>query len=124
MDYKYVIRYQPELRFVNINNISIRMLKLTRGDLFVAYNVIKGAYELHSIENYKLNGMSYNTSIDKEMLNGFIYNDYKANNLKAFLFDVKDNREKRNFLYDRAEEERLKRLQSLDVIERTIGTKV
>jgi len=124
MNYKNILRYQPELRLINFTNISYRMLKLTRGDLFVAYNVIRGAYELHSVENYKINGISFNVSLDQEMVNGFIYNDYKVNNLKMFMYDVQDRREKTNYRLEQAEENRLNQTSSLNVIERTIGTKV
>lgn len=100
------------------------MLKLTGGDLFVAYNVIRGAYELHSVENYKINGISFNVSLDQEIVNGFIYNDYKANNLKMFMYDVQDRREKTNYRLEQAEENRLNQTSSLNIIERTMGTKV
>lgn len=124
MNYKQVLRYQPELRFINTNNLSNRMLKLTRGDLFVAYNVIKAAYEVHSVENFKINCMSYNVSLEKEMLNGFLYNDYKANNLRMFVKEVEDRRAKTNYRLEQAEENRLNENSSLKIIERTLGTKV
>lgn len=124
MNYKDVLRYQPELRLIDFYNISRRMLKLTSGDLFIAYNVIRGTYELHSVENYKINGISFNVSLDQEMVNGFIYNDYKANNLKMFMHDVKDRREKTNYRLEQAEENRLNQTSNLNIIERTIGTKV
>ena len=124
MNYKNVLRFQPELRFVNLHNISDRMLKLTCGDNFIAYNVIRGSYELHSVENYKLNAISFNVSLDKEMVNGFIVNDFKLNNLKMFLYDVKDRREKNNYRYDEAEEKRLQDNTAMNVVERTLGTKL
>jgi hypothetical protein len=124
MKYKDVLRYQPELRFFNKNNISSRMLNFTNGDLFVAYNVIKGAYELHSVENFKINCISLNVSLEKEMLNGFILNDFKANNLKKFMYEVQDRREKTNYRLEEAEEKRLNENSALRVVERTIGTKV
>jgi hypothetical protein len=124
MNYKTILRYQPELRLINRNNISTRMLKLTRGDLFVAYNVIKASYEVHSIENFKLNCISFNVSLEPEMVNGFLYNDYKANNLKMFVEEVKDRREKTNYRLEQAEENRFNETSSLKIIERTIGTKL
>lgn len=124
MNYKDVLRFQPELRFVNLYNISNRMLKLTRGDNFIAYNVIRGSYELHSVENYKLNAMSFNVSLDKEMVNGFIVNDFKLNNLKMFLYDVQDRRIKNNYRYDEAEDRRFNETSKLDIVERTLGTKL
>lgn len=124
MNYKQVIRYQPELRLYNKNNISIRMLKLTNGDIFIAYNVIKSSYELHSVENFKINNISFNVSLEKEMLNGFIYNDYKANSLKKFMLEVQDKREKTNYRLEEAETNRLKETSALKVVERTLGTKL
>jgi hypothetical protein len=124
MNYIDVLRYQPELRFINQYNISLRMLELTKGDLFVAYNVIKALYEVHSVENYKQNCISFNVALELEMVNGFLFNDYKINNLKMFVYEVKNRREKTNYLYDKAEEESQAMLTSLNIVERTIGTKV
>jgi hypothetical protein len=124
MNYKHVLRYQPELRLSNRYNISDRMLKLTKGDLFIAYNVIKGVHEVHSVENFKINNISFNVALTDEMVNGFIYNDYKANNLKMFVNEVKDRREKTNHLYDKAEENSQSKLSSLEIVERTLGTKL
>lgn len=124
MNYLNVLKYQPELRLSNIYNISKRMLLLTRGDMFVAYNVIKGVHEIHSVENFKINGISFNVALDQDMLNGFLINDYKANNLKMFVNEVKDRREKTNYLYDMAEENKQNNLSSMEVIERTLGTKL
>ena len=124
MNYIDVLRYQPELRFINQYNISLRMLELTKGDLFVAYNVIKALYEVHSVENYEQNCISFNVALELEMVNGFLFNDYKINNLKMFVYEVKNRREKTNYLYDKAEEESQAMLASLNIVERTIGTKV
>jgi hypothetical protein len=124
MNYKQVIRYQTELRYFNKNKISDRMLELTNGDIFIAYNVIKGSYELHSVENFKINCISLNVSLEKEMLNGFLVNDFKANNLKKFMYEVQDKREKINYRLEEAEEKRLNENSALKIVERTIGTKV
>jgi hypothetical protein len=124
MDYKDVIRFQPELRFANAHNISNRMLELTNGDIFVAYNAIRGVHEVHSVENYKLNGISFNVSLDAEMVNGFLVNDYKSNNLKMFVKEVQDRREKTNYRLEEAESKRFNQNTALDVVERTLGTKV
>lgn len=124
MNYKDVLRYQPELRFANQYDISTRMLELTKGDLFVAYNVIKATHEVHSVENYKQNCISFNVALEPQMVNGFLFNDYKLNNLKMFVNDVKNRRDKTNYLYDKAEEESQAMLTSLDIVERTLGTKL
>jgi hypothetical protein len=124
MNYKDVIRFQPELRFTNLNDISKRMLELTNGDIFIAYNVLKGTHELHSVENYKLNGISFNVSLDIEMVNGFVVNDYKRNNLKMFMKEVQDRRAKTNYRLEVAEEKRFDDNTAMNVVERTIGTKL
>lgn len=124
MTYKDVLRFQPELRFANAHDLSNRMLKLTNGDIFVAYNVIRGVHEVHSVENYKINGMSFNVSLEPEMVNGFLVNDYKANNLKRFVKEVQDRREKTNYRLEQAEENRLNENSALKIVERTLGTKV
>ena len=124
MTYLDVLKYQPELRLTNIYNISLRMLELTKGDLFIAYNVLKGVHEVHSVENFKINNISFNVALEPEMVNGFVYNDYKANNLKMFVKEVQDKREKTNYLLEQSNDKRQDKLASLEVIERTIGTKL
>jgi hypothetical protein len=100
------------------------MLELTKGDLFIAYNVLKGVHEVHSVENFKINNISFNVALEPEMVNGFVYNDYKANNLKMFVKEVQDKREKTNYLLEQSNDKRQDKLASLEVIERTIGTKL
>ena len=126
MNYKQVLKHQPELRFCNKRNVSMRLLKETRGDLFVAYNVLRGIHELHSVENFIQNGMSFNVSLEEEMINGFIINDFKANNHKKFVTDIQDAREKTNYRIEQSEEAALKqRAEQIKLVsERTIGTKV
>jgi hypothetical protein len=124
MNYLDVIRFQPELRFANAHNISTRMLKLSKGDIFVAYNVLKGTHEVHSVENYKINNISFNVSLEPEMVNGFLINDYKANNLKQFIKEVQDRREKTNYRLEQSEEKRLQDNTAMNVVERTLGTKL
>ena len=124
MNYKDVLKFQPELRFVNAHNLSNRMLELSKGDIFVAYNVLRGNHEVHSVENYKINGISFNVSLDVEMVNGFLVNDFKANNLKKFAKEVQDRREKTNYRLEQAEEKRFNDTSAMSVVERTLGTKL
>lgn len=124
MIYTDLLRVQPELRLVNNYNISSRLLNYTCGDIFLAYNVIRGTYELHSINSFKLNGNSINASIPQEYVNGFILNDYAANNHNKFLYEIQDRREKSTYLYEEYEDKRFKNNDMLKVIERTMGTKV
>lgn len=125
MDYKQVIRYQPELRFVNKNNISTRLLNYTKGDVFIAYNVITKQYELHSVNSFRLTGYSQNCVLDEDVINNYIYVDYRCNELKKFVHDIEDDRILKNKLYDDNEHHRPDRLrESLKIIERVIGTKI
>ncbi len=60
MTYKNILKYQPWLRFVNINNISTRLLNYSKGDIFIVYNTLTENYELHSISAFKLTVYSQN----------------------------------------------------------------
>lgn len=126
MNYKQVLKHQPELRFCNKRKISERLLNETNGDLFVAYNVLRGVHELHSVENFMQNGISFNVSLDEEMVNGFILNDFKANNHRKFVTELQDTRDKTNYRLEQSEEAALKqRAEQIKLVsERTIGTKV
>lgn len=126
MDYKKTLQYQPWLRFININQVSSRLLEASDRDIFIAYNALYDRYELHSVKSFKLDLDSCNAVIDQEFLNGFIVTDYKANNLTKFGQDVKDTRDYINHLYQKAEEKRQFNLTSdrLKIVERTLGRKI
>lgn len=125
MTHRNILQYQPWLRFVNINNISGRLLRYTKGNTFIAYNTITSQYELHSVDSFRLTGYSQNAVIEKEMLNNFLYKDYRATELKKFMNDLEDSRTLKNKLYDDHESKRKYRLANqLKEIERIIGTKI
>lgn len=125
MTYKDILRYQPWLRFININNISDRFLKYTKGDMFVAYNTKTGCYELHSIKSFKLTNYSHNVTIEKELLNGWLYQDFRATELKKFMLDIESDRILKKHNYDVYEKTRPARLKNqLKMIERIAGTKL
>ena len=124
MNYKQVLRYQPWLRFVNKYSVSDRLLELTDGDMFVAFNVIKQVFELHSVKSFRLSAGSINVTLDEEFVNGFIVKDFKANNHRKFGMELESQRQKNNYLYDRHEKERQSLDEMLKTIERTIGTKI
>ena len=88
MTHADILRYNPHLRFVDVYNISSRLLNYTQGDTFIVFNIIKLKYELHSVSSFFISGSSYEADIDKEFVNGFIYADYRANELKKFLSEV------------------------------------
>jgi hypothetical protein len=124
MNYKSILRYKPWLKPVNTLNLCERLLEKTKGNVFIVYNTIQHTYELHTIEAYNLSGDSYNTSLDKECVNGFIYYDYRANDYKLFRDEVASDRMRKEIAYDKREQTRHNLDDILKVVERTLGTKV
>lgn len=124
MDYKQILRYKPWLRQVNTLNICNRLVNQTNGNVFLVYNTIHHTYELHTMEAYYLTGDSYNTSLDKELVNGFIYYDYRANDYKLFKDEVSSDRMRKEIAYDKREKTRHNLNDILKVVERTMGTKI
>jgi len=123
MNYRDVLNYQPWLKFVNTCQISTRLLDYTKGDTFVVFNMISQNHELHSVNSFRLTGFSLNATLEPEMINSFIYHDFRANELKKFMLDVQSRREfndllfkKRNNVFDTRH--------GMKSIERTLGTKV
>jgi hypothetical protein len=124
MNYKDVLRHNPRFKMINTFNITSRLLVVSNNDLFMVFDTIKGTYELHSVRSYMLTGFSHNATLDKEFINGFIINDFKANDLKKFAEDIKDRNAKLNYLYDSFKERTQKPSDMLSIVERVIGTKV
>ena len=124
MNYKQILRYKPWLKPINILNLHERLLEKTKGNVFIVYNTIQHTYELHTIEAYNLSGDSYNTSLDKECVNGFIYYDYRANDYKLFKDEVASDRMRKEIAYDKREQTRHNLDDIIKVVERTLGTKV
>ncbi len=122
MTYADILRYNPHLRFVDSYGISSRLLQYTRGDTFLVFNTLKNKYELHSVSSFRLSDSSYEADIDKEFVNGFIYTDYRANELKKFLSEVHSRREEQHHLYDEFERNRWDLKSKMKTIERTLGT--
>ena len=124
MNYKQILQYKPWLKPINILNLNERLLKKTKGNVFIVYNTIQHTYELHTIEAYKLSGDSYNTSLDKECVNGFIYYDYRANDYKLFRDEVASDRMRKELAYEKLEQNRHNLNDIIKVVERTLGTKL
>ncbi len=124
MNHKQVLRYQPWLRYVNKHHISDRLLNLTNGDIFVAFNTRTGYFELHSVNSFRLSAGSSNAPLEPEFVNGFIITDFKANNHKKFGMEIESQRQKKDYLFKKAEEKRSSLDNMLKTIERTIGTKI
>lgn len=120
-----MLRYQPWLRFVDNHNISSILLEYTDGNVFVAFNTINQQYEVHSVKSFYMSGFSQNAVIEPEYINGFLYTDYRANELRKFADDVQHRRMMTNSLYDRPILTRDKELDiQLKSIERTLGTQI
>jgi hypothetical protein len=125
MTYKNILKYQPWLRFVNINNISTRLMRYTKGDVFIAYNTLTQSYELHSISAFKLTGYSQNCVVEKDLLNDWLYKDFRASELKKFMLDIQSDRQLKEHYYQDFESKRPERLrEQLKLLERVIGTKI
>ena len=124
MNYKQILHYKPWLKPVNILNLNERLQEQTKGNVFIVYNTIQHTYELHTLEAYKLSGDSYNTSLDIECVNGFIYYDYRANDYKLFKDEVMSDRMRKDLAYDKREKTRHNLEDMLKVVERTLGTKI
>jgi hypothetical protein len=124
MDYKQILQYKPWLKPVNVLNLCERLLERTNGNVFIVYNTIHNSYELHTLEAYKLSGDSYNTSLDKECVNGFIYYDYRANDYKLFRDEVYSDRKRKELSYEKREQTRHNLDDMMKVVERTLGTKL
>lgn len=125
MNYKGVLRCQPWLQFINKHNISFRFLKYTNGDMFIALNKKTGNYELHSVRSFLLTDSSLNKVLEKNEVNGTVYYQFRANELKKFLLDQQSEIDKLNYLYDTQKSHRDLSLQSsLKQIELTLGTRV
>lgn len=124
MNYKNILRHKPWLRPVHLHNINNRLQDLTKGNVFIVYNTIQHNYELHTVEAYNLSGDSYNTSLNIECVNGFIYYDYRANDHKLFKDEVASDRMRKDIAYDKREKNRHNLDDLLKTIERTIGTKI
>jgi hypothetical protein len=124
MNYIDILRLEPRFKLINFYNITNRLQEMSNKDLFMVFDTIKGTYELHSVKSFKLTGYSHNATLDKEFLNGYIINDFKANNLNKFALDIKDRNEKLNYLYDISKERNEKSSDMLRLVERVIGTKI
>lgn len=125
MDYKAVLRHQPWLRFANKHNISFRFLKYTNGDMFIAYNIKTGNYEVHSVNSYRLTDSSCNGVLEENQVNGFAFENFRESELKKFMLDIIHNNDHINHLYDKQESRRSDTLtRQLKQIELTLGTRV
>ena len=126
MTYTQALAKQPWLRFININDVSLRLLRRTSGTTFIAFNTLHDRYELHSTLDFGEDGNSCDAVIDESWLNWKIINDFLANNHKRFGAELEDKRNYVQTIYDRHEKsmEFAQTTGRLDVIKRTLGRRV
>ena len=98
-----ILRMYKELRVINCGNITDRLLHASNGDMFVAYNTIRGEYEIHSIDSFNQNGFSTNTNIDQDKLNQELIEIIKSCNIKRFGREIKENRAYMEHILDNRE---------------------
>lgn len=97
---KYLVVY-------NKHNISNRLLDATGGDMFVAFNHFTQRYEIHSNYSFKRNRESLQAAFeDKNLLNGWLLRDIKANDFRRFVDEIKTDRERLEYLHDKEDDRR------------------
>ena len=117
------LRAFPYLKPVHINNLYERFLKESKGFMLMLYNKSRDTYELHSLRSFAYTGESINAVVPDEVLNGWLLNDYRANEIKKFGMEVEADRTYTNSLLDNYENKGFELLQkkALTTVEKMIG---
>lgn len=120
------LRINPHLKPVNLYNLYDRFLKKSKNNMMLLFNIHKDQYELHSINSWRLNGESLNVVLGEDMLNGWVLNDYLANNIKKFGLEVTSDRELSNTLIESAGDRGLELLttRALKTVETMVGREI
>lgn len=120
------LRSNPHLKPVNLYNLYDRFLKKSKNNMMLLFNIHKDQYELHSINSWRLNGESLNIVLEEDMLNGWVLNDYLANNIQKFGLEVSSDRELSNTLIESAGDRGLELLttRALKTIETMVGREI
>lgn len=120
------LRNNQHLKPVNIYNLYNRFLKISKNNMMLLFNIYKDQYELHSINSWRLNGESLNVVLEEDMINGWVLNDYLANNIKKFGLEVASDRELSNTLIDSSGDKGLELLttRALKTIETMVGREI
>jgi hypothetical protein len=81
---------------------------------------------MHSIRSWKLNGESLNVVLEEDMINGWLLNDYLANNIQKFGLEVAGDRELSNTLMESTSDKGLELLttRALKTIETMVGREI
>ena len=117
------LRAFPYLKPVRINNLFERFLKESNGSMLMLYNKSRDTYELHSLKSFMYTGESINAVVPDEVLNGWLVNDYRANDIRKFALEVEADRTYTNALLDNYENRGFELLQkkALTTVEKMIG---
>ena len=120
------LRINPHLKPVNLYNLYDRFLKKSKNNMMLLFNIYKDQYELHSINSWRLNGESLNIVLEEDMLNGWVLNDYLANNIQKFGLEVASDRELSNTLIESTGDRGLELLttRALKTIETMVGREI
>ena len=127
MNYKDILRIKPWLKLVNVGSISKRLLKSTNNNAFIAYNLIKNEYELHTVQAEYLSGDSYNANIPQDVLNQWIIEDYNSTDFQKYVDDAMSSQQMSEYLNSDVMEQKRRNLElryQLGTIERVMGTKL
>lgn len=120
------LRIHPHLKPVHLYNLYDRFLKKSKNNMMLLFNIHKDQYELHSINSWRLNGESLNVVLEEDMLNGWVLNDYLANNIQKFGLEVASDRELSNTLIESTGDRGLELLttRALKTIETMVGREI
>jgi hypothetical protein len=120
------LRNHPFLKPVHMYNLYDRFLKETDNNILILFNIYKDQYEMHSLRSWKLNGESLNVVLEEDMINGWLLNDYLANNIQKFGLEVAGDRELSNTLMESTSDKGLELLttRALKTIETMVGREI
>ena len=120
------LRINPHLKPIHCNNLFERFLKISNNIILIVFNIHKDQYELHSLRSWKLNRESLNAVLEEDMLNGWLVNDYLANNNLKFSTEVSSDRALTNAYIDSSDGKGLELLttRALKTIETMVGREI
>lgn len=120
------LRNNPHLKPVHICNLFERLQKISNNTLFIVYNTKRDTYELHSTKSFMYDCESLNAVLEEDMLNGWIVNDFRANDINKFGKEVSDEREINNKILEDQDDKGLQLLatRTLKTIETMVGREI
>lgn len=120
------LRNHTFLKPVHTYNLYERFLEATDNNILILFNIYKDQFEMHSLRSWRLNGESLNVVFEEDMLNGWLLNDYLANNNIKFGLEVAGDRELSNTMLESTENRGLELLttRALKTIETMVGREI